>query len=86
MRVSLQQYLAKWSGDSRDRAAVADTLIALADASIKVGKLIARGPLAGSLAEIVGNNADGDAQKKLDVVADQIFIEALGNAPVAVVG
>ncbi len=83
---SLQQYLTEWSDNNIDRAAITDTILALAEASIKVGKLIARGSLAGSLAEIVGNNADGDAQKKLDVVADRIFIEALGNAPVAVVG
>ncbi len=85
-QASLQQYLAEWSVDSSERAAIADTLLALADASIRVGKIMARGPVAGSLAEIVGNNTDGDAQKKLDVVADRIFIEALGNAPVAVVG
>ncbi len=85
-QASLQQYLTAWSSGNSARTEVADTLLALADASIKVGKLIARGSAAGSLTEIVGNNADGDAQKKLDVIADRIFVEALGNAPVAVVG
>ncbi len=82
----LESYLADWSGDDLDRDAIAKTVLSVAGASITVASLIARGPLAGQLAQIVGDNADGDAQKELDVRANEIFLEALGHAPVAVIG
>jgi fructose-1,6-bisphosphatase I len=84
--VNLQTHLANWSGSDPDRGAIAKTVLALAGASIEVARLIARGPLAGSLAQVVGGNTDGDVQKLLDVVANKMFIEALGGAPVAVIG
>jgi fructose-1,6-bisphosphatase I len=39
--------------------------------------VIARGPLGGSLGALVGENADGDQQKALDVMADEVFAAAL---------
>ena len=65
-------------------AAVRETLQALAGAAISISHICARGPLEASLGESTGNeNADGDAQKALDVRADELIIDALGNAPVA---
>lgn len=83
---SLETYLAGWSGYDQDRAAIVKTILSVVGASTTLGNLIARGPLAGPLAQIVGENADGDAQKELDIVANELFIEALSNAPVAVIG
>jgi len=82
---SLESYLNDWAADDPSRVAVADTLNAVAQASTTVADLIGRGPLAGSLAEEVGDNAGGDAQKFLDVRADELFIEAFQAAPVAIV-
>lgn len=43
----------------------------------KLSRVIARGPLAGKLGAGVGENADGDQQKALDVMADEMFEAAL---------
>lgn len=83
---SLRRYLDDWAGDDAERGAVAATVRAIADAAAAVSELIARGPLAGALEAVVGANADGDAQKQLDVRANDLFIAALREAPVAVLG
>ncbi|WP_136636383.1 class 1 fructose-bisphosphatase [Pseudooceanicola onchidii] len=43
----------------------------------KLSRVIARGPLAGALGAGVGENSDGDQQKALDVMADEMFEAAL---------
>lgn len=83
---TLQQQLHQWCGDDATHRAVAETLVALADASIEMTELVSQGPLAGNLAGVVGENADGDAQKSLDLRAHYLFMSALAQAPVAVVG
>lgn len=83
---TLNSFLQVWSAGNADRVAITRTIASLADASISVSQLIGRGDLAGRLARVVGDNADGDAQKALDIRANDIFIAALGNAPVAVIG
>ena len=47
-----------------------------------LSRLIARGPLGGALGAAVGENTDGDQQKALDVMADEAFASALGEAGV----
>jgi len=47
-----------------------------------VARLIARGPLGAALGAQVGAaNADGDDQKALDVIADEMFAKALAETP-----
>ncbi|WP_375174357.1 class 1 fructose-bisphosphatase [Pseudooceanicola sp.] len=43
----------------------------------QLSRVIARGPLAGALGAGVGENSDGDQQKALDVMADEMFEAAL---------
>lgn len=43
----------------------------------QLSRVIARGPLAGKLGAGVGENSDGDQQKALDVMADEMFEAAL---------
>jgi len=62
---------------------VAETILCLADAMIRISKLVARGPLAGAMGAARGDNADGDVQKELDIVANDAVVEALQDAPVA---
>ncbi len=50
---------------------------ALCATSIRLSGIIARGPLAGKLGAGVGENSDGDQQKALDVMADEMFEAAL---------
>jgi fructose-1,6-bisphosphatase I len=82
----LQEYLDLWSreGDAEQRRPVAAVVAGLAHAAADLGELISRGPLAGSLDAVVGDNADGDAQKELDVRANGLFLDAMREAPVAV--
>ena len=84
--LSLAEYLDSWAGSDSTRLAVAQTVQAIAAVSIEVAAIIAEGELEGALDETVGENTDGDAQKALDVRANELFIDALKKAPVAVLG
>ena len=52
---------------------------ALAEAGARLAAIIRRG---GDLAQPVGTNADGDGQKALDVIADDLFCQTLAGAGV----
>ena len=80
---SLKQYLAVWAGDSETRSSISLTIEAIAAACIEISALVARGPLAGELGAEAGDNVDGDTQKALDLIANDLIIEAMHNAPVA---
>jgi len=64
-----------------DPSLIPDDLVPVIDAmcvtGAKMSRVIARGPLAGKLGEGVGENSDGDQQKALDVMADEMFEAAL---------
>ena len=79
----LKQYLANWTGDSDIRRDISQTIEAIADACIEISALVARGPLAGELGAEKGDNEDGDTQKALDLIANDLLIEALHTAPVS---
>ncbi|SNB53664.1 D-fructose 1,6-bisphosphatase [Arboricoccus pini] len=83
MTLLLDDRLKEWAGANDLRRAVAATISSLARASSDLAGLIAKAPLLGDLAVIVGGNAGGDAQKELDVRADALFRAALRDAPVA---
>jgi fructose-1,6-bisphosphatase I len=80
---TLETYLNKKTSTSDVSQAVADTVSAIASATIEISAIIARGRLAGDLGASRGDNADGDVQKELDLVANDIAIAALRDAPVA---
>ena len=80
---TLDHHVDAWANGAAERSSVAAVLRAIARAAIEVTALIARGPLAGDLGMVVGDNADGDAQKALDVQANDLFLAALRQAPVA---
>lgn len=90
---TLRAYLETWAGDDVHREAVAETVQALAEASRTIAKIIAAGPLAQvpdsvhaqAIEAEVGVNADGDEQKELDVIANEIVVDALWSAPVSYV-
>ncbi len=81
---SLERHLDDWTGGDPGRGAVAETLRAFAGAAARLSRLIAQGPLAGDMAAVVGHNTDGDQQKTLDLRANELFLAALAEAPVAV--
>jgi len=57
--------------------ALFETVNAVCRVAIDVAAIIAKGPLGQSLAHEVGENSDGDGQKALDVLADDMFEAAL---------
>ncbi|MGH1355482.1 MAG: fructose-bisphosphatase class I, partial [Thalassovita sp.] len=61
---------------------LAPIIEALCAVSKDVAKIIAKGPLGQSLAHQVGENSDGDGQKALDVLSDEMFAEALKDTSV----
>lgn len=61
---------------------VAATIATIAAGCAHLSRRIARGSLLGSMAATVGRNPDGDSQKELDVIADEIFAKALALSPV----
>lgn len=83
--VTLQAFLDQWSGDDTGRKAVAVAVKAIAEAGVGIADLVARGPLEDGLAKIRGDeaNAGGDAQKELDVIAEERILAALAPTPVA---
>lgn len=65
-------------------AEIISVLDALSVAAKQISAICARGPLEGAMAAATGDaNADGDAQKALDVRADEIITAQLRGAPVA---
>ncbi len=79
-------YISAWAGDDARRTAVSQTILALAAAGLKIAALIAKGPLAGQMAQVLGSHADGDSQKQLDFLTNQMVTEALKASPVAWMG
>ena len=81
--ISLKTYLENWSDSDPLLIQIASTVASLADASKEIARLIARGPLAGAIGAELGKNADGDTQKALDLLAHDLVVEAINDAPVA---
>ncbi len=63
--------------------ALAKTVRIIADTGIALATIIAGGPLGATFADQEGNlNADGDAQRGLDLLADDRFLAAMSQSPV----
>ena len=62
--------------------ALAETVDRMAGVMAAIARRIARGGLEENLAGARGTNTDGDAQKALDVIADDAFCEALAGSAI----
>lgn len=80
---SLAQCLAPYRTGGELQAQVADTVIALAQAAVAISELVSKGDLAGDLAGSTGATSDGDAQKALDLIANDLILAALSRCPVS---
>jgi fructose-1,6-bisphosphatase I len=78
-------YTDRYAQQDPRRRAVAMAINAFASASIEISELIGRGALAGITGRARGRNADGDEQKDLDVLADQIIRHALKSVSYAAI-
>ncbi len=63
-------------------AALTPVIEALCAVSVDVAGVIARGPLGQSLGNLVAENSDGDGQKALDVLCDEMFAAELAKTDV----
>jgi fructose-1,6-bisphosphatase I len=84
-RVTLRSHLDQAAPQMPHGEAIAEVIEALAGAAIDLADRIAGGPLAGITGQADGVNSDGDQQKDIDVIADDIMRRALRRAPVAAV-
>ena len=65
---------------SADRKPVAGAVAALATVAVELSTLIRNAESTAQLGSVRGSaNADGDAQKKLDVLADEMIVSALAD-------
>ncbi|MDH3662854.1 MAG: class 1 fructose-bisphosphatase [Alphaproteobacteria bacterium] len=89
---TLENHLDRWAfggaagAAGAASAAVATIVASLARTATRVAKLIAGGRLSGDFGTIVGATPEGDAQKALDVQANELFLDGLQTTPVAVLG
>ena len=84
-RATLRSYLDRSTSQTPHGPAVGAVITAIAGAAIELAALIADGPLAGITGRNGGINSDGDQQKDIDVIADELMRRALRAAPVAAV-
>ncbi|HLG81930.1 MAG TPA: class 1 fructose-bisphosphatase [Bradyrhizobium sp.] len=84
-RITLRSHIEETAALTPQGAAVGEVIAAIAAASIDLAALIADGPLAGITGRNGAINPDGDQQKDIDVVADDVMRQALRSAPVAAV-
>lgn len=82
---TLDAWLQSYSANAdATRVAIATTVRQLANAALQVRKAIGEGALGAAFAGTRGNaNSGGDVQKDLDVLADDLFLSAIREAPVA---
>ncbi len=80
---TLHSFLASWTLDGATRGAVAQTVEALAETSIAMAELVAKGALAGQLGRVSARAGEFDEQKEIDVLANASILAAMRNAPVA---
>ncbi|WP_291688525.1 class 1 fructose-bisphosphatase [Bradyrhizobium sp.] len=84
-RATLRSHLNRWAPQTPHGAAAAEVIEVIAAAAVELAARIADGPLAGITGAGNGVNSDGDQQKDIDVLADEMMRAALRNAPVAAV-
>jgi fructose-1,6-bisphosphatase I len=84
--LSLDAFLDQAASGNKDKRALAVLLRQIAKAAIQVADLVSLGHIAGAMGAPVGTaNFDGDAQKRLDIMANEAFVNAVRRAPVAAV-
>ncbi|MEE9374938.1 MAG: class 1 fructose-bisphosphatase [Rhizobiaceae bacterium] len=86
MLQGLKQYLTTWAGDDKSRVDVADTINRITIGAVQLAKEIALPTLDGSESSVIGENTDGDAQKVLDVRADEMFMDAMKGGAIRLYG
>lgn len=80
---ALDVYLKQFGVAGGRAAELTEVILALSHAAKGISKRVAAGPLAGAMGSSAGGaNADGDEQKALDLLANDLVVDALKTAPV----
>lgn len=74
---NLTDYLAKQNATS----AITSTITTICDVGVKISELLRQGMLADIMGEAGNQNVQGEEQKKLDVIANDLLLEALSKNP-----
>lgn len=83
---SLDSFLDRLVQSDAQMRPLAELLGHFAGAAAQIAELIALGHIAGAMGHVLEtSNTGGDMQKRLDIVAHDVFTEALGRAPVVAV-
>jgi fructose-1,6-bisphosphatase I len=82
---TLKEYLSNWTLEGRTRGQVADAVLGLADASVRLSETIGRGLLDIRLGRVVARAGELDEQKEIDVLANDLIVDSLRDLPVAAV-
>ena len=77
MAINLQQFLAKQLSDGAIDQQLCDLLNAVADLSKEINDKVTHGAIAGVLGFAGTDNVQGEHQKKLDVITNEIFVEGV---------
>lgn len=80
-RQTLDEYLDQLRNSSTANDGVEEVIAIVAAAAIDLSGLIANSDYTAHT-DVVGQNSDGDQQKVLDVVAHQLFLDALKSSPI----
>jgi fructose-1,6-bisphosphatase I len=83
--LDLDTFLAAVGREDETLAAAGAALRQIASAAIEVSNLISLGQLGGLGVAVGTENSDGDVQKKIDILANEMFIDFLRDCPVAAV-
>ncbi|MFA5957201.1 class 1 fructose-bisphosphatase [Hyphomicrobium sp.] len=80
---TLKEHLSNWTLEGRTRGQVAETILALANASVRLAEILGRGALDAKLGRVIARAGQFDEQKEIDVVANDLIVAALEALPVA---
>ena len=80
-KVVFMSTLADYLSNNRQNPAICDTIHTISQVCIYISDLLKRGALADILGEAGNQNVQGEDQKKLDVIANDLLLEALSNNP-----
>lgn len=75
-------HLADYLANNSQNPAVSDTINTVVQVGIQISDLLKRGALADILGEAGNENVQGEEQKKLDVIANDLLLDALSQNPV----
>jgi fructose-1,6-bisphosphatase I len=78
----LKAYLNAWAAGRPLETAIAAVIGQLEQAATALAETIGRGPLAAEMQDLIAHHADGDAQRRLDILAEEVVAERLRHAPV----